>query len=640
MAIAEVDISSFEQRNPVGSLNLATLLGALAIVNLVLPLAAAAVFTEVTLQAGINFSQWQPTTPDDPQLYMTGGAAAADYDNDGWIDLFVTRLDDTDILYRNLGDGTFQDVSTQAGFTQSRMTNGATWGDIDNDGDQDLYVTVIQDVARRNYLYLNNGDGSFSEEALSRGVALSTQQLTDNFGSTFGDYDHDGYLDLFTVEWNSDSGAGNSRLFRNRGAANPGVFEDVTLAAGVDTSVGNPIGNSFAFAPTFADMDRDGHTDLVIAGDFGQSRLFWNNGDGTFSNGTASAGLGSDENGMGSAIGDYDGDGDLDWFVSSIYEAGGACGGLPICNWGDSGNRLYRNDGGRTFTDVTDATGVREGGWGWGSVFLDYDNDGDLDLSHTNGVDFPAEPRGAIFANDPTKFWENDGGVFTEVATQVGITDNASGKGMLTFDYDNDGDLDLFIMNNQGQPILYRNDGGNNNAWLRIKTIGTQSNQDGVGAQVTVLPDENAPDNLHYGEVMAGSHFLGQSERILHFGLADFAGIVDRITVEWPTTGIIQVIEDITPNQLITLVEPGAADWNHDGHVDGLDYVIWSANHGTTAAAHSDGDSDNDGDVDGLDFLTWQRQDGEEASTTITAVPEPSAMLLIVLAMLSVVSRD
>ena len=227
-----------------------------------MPLAAAAVFTEVTLQAGINFSQWQPTTPDDPQLYMTGGAAAADYNNDGWIDLFVTRLDDTDILYRNLGDGTFQDVSTQAGFTQSRMTNDATWGDIDNDGDQDLYVTVIQEVARRNYLYLNNGDGSFSEEALSRGVALSTQQLTDNFGSTFGDYDRDGYLDLFTVEWNSESSAGNSRLFRNQGAANPGVFEDVTLAAGVDTSIGNPIGNSFAFAPTFADMDP--RTDTLI----------------------------------------------------------------------------------------------------------------------------------------------------------------------------------------------------------------------------------------------------------------------------------------------------------------------------------------------------------------------------------------
>ena len=109
--------------------------------------------------------------------------------------------------------------------------------------------------------------------------------------------------------------------------------------------------------------------------------------------------------------------------------------------------------------------------------------------------------------------------------------------------------------------------------------------------------------------------------KILHFGLAEFEGTIDRISVEWPATGITQVIENITSNQLVTLVEPGAADWNHDGHVDELDYAIWSVNHGTTAAAHTDGDSDNDGDVDGLDFLTWQRQDGEEASTTITAVP-------------------
>lgn len=602
---------------------------AVAVVFASRSLCSGATFTDQTNFAGIYYTQWEPPVFDDLQLYMTGGAAAADYDNDGWVDLIVTRLDATDILYRNLGDGTFVDVSSQAGLSKSMNTNGATWGDIDNDGDQDLYVTTIQDVSRRNFLYVNQGNGSFTEEALTRGADLSTQHLTNNFGSAFGDYDSDGYLDLFTVEWNSDSGMGNSRLLRNLGAANPGAFEDVTLAAGVDTSIGNPVGKSFAFAPTFADMDRDGHTDLVIAGDFGQSRLFWNNGDGTFTNGTELAGLGTDENGMGSAVGDYDGDGDLDWFVSSIYESGGACGGALFCGWGATGNRLYRNDGNRAFSDETDAAGVREGGWGWGSVFLDYDNDGDLDLSHTNGVDFPGEPRGAVFINELTRFWENEEGVFTEVATQVGVTDSASGKGMLAFDYDNDGDLDMFIVNNSGQPNLYRNDGGNDNDWLRVVAVGTQSNTDGVGAQVTVLPKESNPDEILYGEVLAGSHFLGQSEGVLHFGLADFIGTIDRITIQWPATGITQVFEDVTPNTLLTIIEPAAADWDHDGKIDAADYSLWQASHGMTTAAHADGDSNNDGDVDGSDFLTWQRQYSTDQKPANIAVPEPVSNAII-----------
>lgn len=394
-----------------------------------------------------------------------------------------------------------------------------------------------------------------------------------------------------------------------------------------------PVGNSYAFAPTFADMDRDGHTDLVIAGDFGQSRLFWNNGDGTFTNGTAAAGLGIDENGMGSAIGDYDGDGDLDWFVSSIHEAGGACGGVPFCGWGDSGNRLYRNDGGRTFSDVTDSAGVRESGWGWGAAFLDYDNDGDLDLTHTNGVDFPVETNGALFINDPTRFWKNEDGVFTDAATQAGVTDDASGKGLLTFDYDNDGDLDMFIVNNSGQPLLYRNDGGNESDWLRIKTIGAGSNADGIGAQITILPDETKPDEVLYAEVIAGSHFLGQSENTVHFGLADFSGTIDLVTIEWPATGIVQVFEDVVPNELLSIMEPAVTDWNHDGLTNVGDLAVWVISFGSLEAAHTDGDSNNDLDVDGDDFLTWQRssEPNNLGSSPSVAVPEPASHIPLVL---------
>lgn len=613
-------------------------------------------FTDVTVAAGVNYTQWQPPAGDtDLILHMSGGAAAGDFDNDGWVDLFVTRLDGTDILYRNLGNtGSpgFQDVSASAGFHQSLNTNGATWGDVDNDGDQDLYVTTLQDTSLRNHLYINNGSGAFTEEGVARGADLTSSQFVNGFSSAFGDYDGDGYLDLYTAEWNPDSGVGNSRLLRNLGAANPGNFEDVTIAAGVDVSVGHPVNISYAFAPNFADMDRDGLVDLVIAGDFGGSRLFWNNGDGTFSNGTVLAGVGTDENGMGSAIGDYDGDGDLDWFVSSIYEAGGGCGGAQVCGWGDTGNRLFQNNGDRTFTDATDVAGVREGGWGWGSAWLDYDNDGDLDLTHTNGVDFPGETKDAPFVNDQTRFWANNlengnGGVFSDIATQIGITDEGSGKGLLTFDYDNDGDLDLFIVNNSGQPVLYRNDGGNANDWLRIKTVGSDSNTDGIGAQITVVPNDAVPDDVFYHEVNAGSNFLGQNDVVAHFGLGDLgsgtlAETIDRVTIEWPATGIVQVLEDVTSNTLMTVTEPASADWNHDGVVDASDYAVWNAGYAAIAnATHTDGDGNNDADVDGGDLLTWQRHygNGVTAVANSTAVPEPSSCTLLLAGGLLVLRR-
>ncbi len=599
-------------------------------------------FNDVTLSAGVNYTQWQlPVTDTDSIMHMSGGAAAADFDNDGFVDLFVTRIDNSDILYRNLGNGTFQDVSTSAGFTQSLNTNGATWADIDNDGDKDLYVTTLLDGSFRNHLYINDGLGSFTEQAVSRNADLSSTGFTHGFSSTFGDYDHDGYLDLFTSEWNV-FGAGNSRLLRNLGASNPGEFEDVTISAGVDVSVGQPNGLSFAFAPTFTDMDRDGHPDLVIAGDFGASRLFWNNGDGTFTNGTVSAGVGTDENGMGSAIGDYDGDGDLDWFVSSIYQAEGACGGGGVpCGWGDSGNRLYQNNGDRTFTDATETAGVREGGWGWGSAFLDYDNDGDLDLTHTNGVDFPFSTAEAPFVNDPTRFWENNGGVFSDVATQVGITDNDSGKGLVTFDYDNDGDLDLFVVNNADQPVLYQNVGGNSNDWLRIKTIGTISNADGIGAQITVLVDEASPDEALYWEINAGSGYLGQSDLIAHFGFGDLQGTIDRITVEWPTSGIVQMIEDVSPNALLTVYEPTSSlqgDYNNDGKVDAADYTIWRDNLGDTDEVAINNSGNGINGVDAGDYALWRDNFGLTAGvggpafSALKAIPEPTTIHLLLTA--------
>lgn len=600
----------------------------------------AVVFTNVTQSSGVNYHQWDPPQVPRAALRMSGGAAAADFDNDGWTDLFVTRLDNTDILFRNDGDGTFSDVSASAGFNQSFHSNGATWADIDNDGDQDLYVTTLLDGGKRNHLYVNDGNGSFAEQAMVRGADTATPQSHTGFGSTFGDYDGDGYLDLFTVEWTTTPGDENTRLLRNLGAANPGYFEDTTLAAGIDVSVGSSQAVTFAFAPTFADMDRDGHVDLVVAGDFGSSQLLWNNGDGTFTNGTVPGGVGTDENGMGSAVGDYDGDGDLDWFVSSIYEDVSSCA-MQSCNWQDSGNRLFQNNGDRTFNDVTDAAGVREGGWGWGAAFVDYDNDGDLDLTHTNGIDFDNQPLDAAFNVDQTRLWQNDAGVFTDVATQSGITDIASGKGLLTFDYDNDGDQDLFIANNAGQPILYRNDGGNANDWLRIRTVGTESNADGVGAQITVTPDDATPGEFIYREVTAGSNFLGQNEVAIHIGLGDFSGTIDRVTVEWPATGVVQVLEDVSPNALLTVVEPMFGldgDFNGDGIVDAADFTVWRDHFGNLDESVLNNNGDGINGVDAADLTLWRTNFG--AGSSVAFVPEPGVQLLgLVIAYLLVFGR-
>ena len=532
----------------------------------------ATTFTDVTIDAGVDYRQ---SNLDDIAFgidFMTGGAAAADVDNDGYVDIFVTRLDAPDILFRNKGaadPGRFEDFTVTAGLTADLSTNGAAFADIDNDGDQDLYVTSFGG-GQQHYLYINNGSGHFTEQGVERNAVINGSSTHIGTSTAFGDYDNDGYLDAFVSEWGFRTVAppalnSGNRLLHNLGAENPGYFEDNTLSSGVyldDSNAFNTEGSlpgTYAFSPIFADFNKDGHADLAIAGDFHTSRLYWNNGDETFTQSPGGpvdldqplpeghSGIGTDENGMGATVADFNGDGLLDWFVTSIYDPDDPCVEEGIaCAWDDSGNRMYFNNGDGTFTDVTDNAGVRDGGWGWGTTNIDYDNDGDQDLVMTNGFLREVPDEVLPFHTDQVKLWNNDGtGVFTEVATEEGLTDTGSGKGLLTLDFDNDGDLDIFIVNNNGHPVLYRNDSDATNAYVRLDLEGEISNRDGIGAYITLIADEGDDAQTIYLD--GGSNYLSHNERIAHFGLGDRTDPIHTLTIQWPS-GQSQTLHDVPIN--------------------------------------------------------------------------------------------
>jgi hypothetical protein len=584
-------------------------------------------FTNVTSAIGITHVQSAATGAQ----AMTGGVAAADFDGDGLVDLFFTRVDAPDVMYRNTGSG-FEDVSAASGFTAVLPTNGVAAGDVDNDGDVDLYVTGSESM--RHYLYINDGAGHFMEDAPSRGADVRVfGGTTDRRGQgvALGDYDRDGYLDIMTSDHSRPTATSGSRLLHNLGAANPGHFADVTHAAGLDVyrtplAVTDPP-NSYRFQPQFTDLDRDGQTDIVFSADSRTSQLFWNNGDGTFTDGTVAAGVGTDKSGMGTALGDYDRDGDFDWFVTAIYDTT-FIGANP-------GNRLYRNNGNRTFTDVTTAAGVRNTGpglsWGWGTTFFDYDNDADLDLIATDGFI-------SGYTSDRTTLWRNDAdGTFTDGSISSGITDTGQGRGLLHVDYDSDGDLDIVIANYAAAPIVYRNDGGNDANWLRVRPVGTISNRDGIGAVIKVVPDLNNANKYQVWEINSGGSYLSQSEMTAHFGLGDFQGPIDLVEVEWPS-GLVQRYAEVAINSLLVAEERLPGDYNGDHFVDSADYVVWRKALGMTGIGlPADGSGPNgrpDEVVDLFDYAYWRANSGQivgggsGGDSIALGVPEPSVTVL------------
>ncbi len=547
---------------------------------------------------------------------MTGAVAVGDYDGDGLDDLYFSRLGPPGVLLRNLGEGNYEDATAGSGLDLPLNANGATWVDVDGDGDLDLYLTSL--ATHRYHLFINE-EGHFTEEAGARGAGMASLRAHYGWSIAVGDYDGDGWIDLVPGEWYlsfvsmiHDSHFG---LLRNLGPEQPGHFEagpddeSLGLLALTDNGV-------FAFSPALVDMDDDGRQDLLIASDFGQTRLFWNEPEG-FVDGTEAAGVGTDENGMGSAIADYDGDGDLDWFVTSIHDPVDTCMEM-ICGWGASGNRLYRNEGNRVFVDATDEMGVRDGAWGWGAVFFDPDSDGDLDLVMTNGVDFPVSEHDTPFNRDPMRFWHNQGeGPMVERAAQVGLVDRGSGKGLVTMDYDGDGDQDLIIVNNASGPVVYRNE-SRQDAWLRVRLVGRAPNTEALGARVWA---QGADGRRQVRAIGAQSYYLGQSERVAHFGLgrAQWASV----DIRWPD-GAEQRVDclrarqevrlvqgepfegDCAPGEIDALVEDAAVDAALDEGLDlGLDGALDGGLDAGVDAADADLDASDatDADLDAAEVL-------------------------------------
>ena len=484
---------------------------------------------------------------------FTGGVAVGDADGDGHPDLYATRLDGPGRLYRNRGDGTFTDVTADAGLGRlTEPSSGAAFVDIDNDGDQDLVVTTI--LGRGPALFVNDGEGRFRNEAARRGLRASARRIQVRFSVAVGDVDRDGWPDLFLTGYPAslDGRAGRavspSKLYRNRGRAGPGHFTDVTRRArlrfGSDT---------FAFGASFRDLDRDGWADLWVTADFGTSRLFWNNRDGTFTDGTDAAGVGTDENGMGSTAADVDGDGHDDVFVSSIFDARGSSltrGG----NWGGTGNRLYLGRGGRRFADGTDAAGVRDGGWGWGAAFLDTTNRGGVDLVQTSGLDIRIGDLAEPYLPGPSFLWVPGlDGRMADRAADAGIR-VTNGRGVAVADLDRDGRLDLVVARVGGALTLYRNVTPEVGSWLAVRVRGGRSGRDAWGAVVEVTRRAGEPPRRF--EVQSVTDYLGQSDRTVHVGLGPGVASVARLRVRFPASGRVVERTDVPVNRLVTVTEP------------------------------------------------------------------------------------
>ncbi len=469
-------------------------------------------FVDRSAIAGIH----QRETPVDENsgAWMGPGTAAADYDNDGcWMDIFVVGDGGLpNALYHNNRDGTFQDIAEKAGVADTPNGRGCVWLDYNNDGWSDLFVSC----EGPNFLFKNNGDCTFTDVSGQAGVTDAQHGTT----VAVADYDHDGWLDIYVSNWGRPASLlvfnpapRINVLYRNKG---DGTFEDVAQEAGVDDG-------GIAWGAIFFDYDGDTWADLFVANDHGPDKLYRNKGDGTFEDVSEQSGIvtlirGKPTGAMGLCVGDYDNDADLDLFVTNYDE-----------------DLLWRNNGDGTFTNVAEEAGVANVGVGWYASFIDYDNDGFRDLYVVNG-----DVDNSQKTNLNRLYHNNRDGTFVDRADSLGVTSNAVARGATSGDFDNDRDVDFFIVNNSGYTLLKNELEADtrriqaDHKRILIRLIGTESNRDGIGTRVTV----KYGNHVQTQELICGTGFLGSDSLELEFGLG--TGYPSgNITLEWPS-GIVE----------------------------------------------------------------------------------------------------
>ena len=512
-------------------------------------------FVDVTTAAGITFhhrngAAGEKHTPET----MGSGLAFFDYDGDGWLDLYFVNSAGPGGLYRNRRDGSFEETTEHAGVANSGFGMGCAASDYDNDGDLDLYITCYGP----NILYRNSGDGTFTDVTALAGVGdpgLST-------GPAFADYDRDGDLDLYVANY-ADYPPEPYVPCSRKGVqvyCGPEAFEPQpdlfyrNEGDGTFTNVAEKVGlrpyAAIEFGGVFGDYDDDGDPDLYCVAD-GSPNLLYRNDGGHFTEMGILAGVAYDSegkplSGMGVSVGDYDNDGLADIFVTNYQ-------------W--ESDNLYHNLGDMFFSEVIFESGVGMPSLtylAWGAIFLDYDNDKDRDVFVTTGHhDDNVEQFDAVTYAMQNRLFGNDGtGRFTDVsdAAGPGLALVQVSRGVAAGDYDNDGDFDLAISNNNQPSVLLRNDGGNRNRWLGLNLVGAGpplSNRDGIGARVKVV----AGDLIQVDEVRSGSGYISQSDLRLFFGLGA-QNQVDRVEIRWPS-GVVQRLSTVKANQILTVLEPG-----------------------------------------------------------------------------------
>lgn len=492
-------------------------------------------FQDVTSTLGLDY---QVTQIEQGELgAFSGGVALDDIDNDGQLELYVTHgRNETGSLFTY--DGTrFARLENNNGIDPLTMDRAGYFIDIDANGFKD-FISVQYEAIQ---VFMNDGSGQFSESLFSQ---IYHERKT--FSLAASDYDVDGDVDLLFTRWGSFYDPAQpltEYLWQNQG---DGVFFDVSDTVPVDSEFGNLEDSipEFSFTANFADIDNDGYPDILVSSDFERSQVLRNESGLRFIDATVKNVI-TDQRGMGGTVGDYDRDGDLDWFVSSIHDPEGADADGAL-----DGNRLYRNaDGLGNFEDVTDEAGVREGYWGWGSCFADFDNDGHLDLFHTNGAEDFSDP----FEDDPSRlFMSNGDGTFTEKSGESGVDHTGQGRGIICADYNDDGRIDIFIANNGRAPTVYGNTTDNDNHFIAIDLVGIGENPDAIGARV--IMESASGEQLR--EVQLGSWYLSQGPQTLHFGLGE-DDEVSRIQIRWPGPGNpISIVENLTVDQLVTIEHP------------------------------------------------------------------------------------